>query len=212
MGAPVAFEMLVAEIFWTWPMTDPFSPASIDVSANRSAIKWTGRELLGRAIWETFGAAAFWFSPRPLWGYRNWILRIFGAKIGQNVRIHPTVKIMIPWHLSIGSHVAVGDGAILYSLGLIQIGARATVSQYAHLCAGSHDYNSITFDLLKAPITIGEDAWICADAFVGPGVTIGRGAIVGARAVVTCSLPDEAIVAGNPARIIKWRNGKEEKP
>lgn len=186
-------------------MTDPFSPASIDVSANRSAIKWTGRELLGRAIWETIGAAAFWFSPRTLWGYRNWILRMFGAKVGKSVRMYPTVKIMIPWHLSIGDYVAVGDGAILYSLGKISLGDRCTVSQGAHICAGSHDYRFASMPLLKLPISIGPDAWICADAFIGPGVLVGARAIVGACAVVASEVEPNAIIAGNPATRIKWR-------
>jgi putative colanic acid biosynthesis acetyltransferase WcaF len=59
--------------------------------------------------------------------------------------------------------------------------------------------------LLKPPIEIGDNAWICADAFLGPGVTIGEGAIVGARAVVTKNVPPWTIVAGNPAKFVKNR-------
>lgn len=112
---------------------------------------------------------------------------------------------MIPWNLKIGDYAGVGDRVVLYALGSIQIGSFATVSQGAHLCAGTHDYNDPTLPLLKVPIKIGVGAWICADAFVGPGVTVGDGAIVGARAVVMKDVTPNTIVAGNPAKKIKDR-------
>ncbi|MBV7258516.1 putative colanic acid biosynthesis acetyltransferase [Erythrobacter crassostreae] len=131
------------------------------------------------------------------------LLRLFGAKIGANAHIYPSVRITIPWNIDIGDEAGVGDGAILYALGPITIGARATVSQGAHLCAGSHDISDSARRLLKPPIEIGSDAWVCADAFVGPGVTIGQGSIAGARAVVTKDVDPGVIVAGNPARHIR---------
>ena len=102
--------------------------------------------------------------------------------------------------LTIGEEATIGDRAILYALGRITIGARATISQGAHLCAGTHDYREPSFPLLKLPIVIGEGAWICADAFVGPNVIIGDFAIAGARAVVMRNVLPRAIVTGNPAR------------
>nr|WP_281380118.1 hypothetical protein [Prosthecomicrobium pneumaticum] len=59
--------------------------------------------------------------------------------------------------------------------------------------------------LLKPPIAVGEEAWLCADAFIGPGVTVGRGAVVGARAVVVRDVAERTVVAGNPARPIGVR-------
>lgn len=96
-----------------------------------------------------------------------------------------------------------GDHAILYALGPITLGPRATVSQYAHLCAGSHDLSRPDRVLTKPPIVIGEDAWIAADAFVGPGVTVGAGAVVGARAVAMKDVPVGHVVVGNPLQIIR---------
>lgn len=174
---------------------------SIDVEANRRARKWSRREQLGRLLWGLV-LPFFRFSPRPFWGWRRLILRIFGARVGKFVHIYPSVHISIPWNLTLEDSSAVGDRAILYALGPIHIGARATVSQGAHLCAGTHDIKDPARPLLKPPITICQDAWICADAFVGPGVAIGQGAIVGARAVVMKDVPDDAIVVGNPARTI----------
>ena len=111
----------------------------------------------------------------------------------------------MPWNLTVEDEVAIGDGAILYSLGPITIGSGATVSQFAHLCAGTHDYRRADMPLEKPPISVGEGAWICADAYVGPGVTVGDYAIVGARAVVVRNVAAHTIVAGNPARVVRER-------
>jgi putative colanic acid biosynthesis acetyltransferase WcaF len=172
------------------------------VEENRAARKWTRKEQMGRVVWD-LAQPLFRLSPRPLWGLRRGLLRLFGAKVGRSAHIFPTVRITIPWNLSLGDHCAVGDHAILYALGPINIGARATISQNAHLCAGSHDLSDPTRHLTKPPIVIEPDAWICADAFVGPGVTVGAGSIVGARGVAMKDVAVDTIVVGNPARWIK---------
>jgi putative colanic acid biosynthesis acetyltransferase WcaF len=130
---------------------------------------------------------------------------LFGARIGRQVHIYPTVRITIPWNLTIGDQSAIGDRAILYALAPITVANQVTISQGAHLCAGTHDYRSSTMPLEKRPITIGPGAWICADAFIGPGVTIGAGAIAGARAVVMKNVEKNSIVVGNPAMKVGHR-------
>jgi len=134
------------------------------------------------------------------------MLRAFGAKIGKQVHIYPTVKIAMPWNLEVGHFSAIGDHAIVYCLGQVFLGERVTISQYAHLCAGTHDYTDATLPLIKSPICIEDDAWICADAFVGPGITIGQAAVVGARSVAFKNVPKNTVVAGNPAVEKKKRN------
>lgn len=179
---------------------------ALDVAANRAARKWTRGELVRRAVWEVLRGPFFALSPRPFWGWRRGLLRAFGATVGRDVRIHPTVKIAIPWTLSLGDEVGIGDGAILYSLGIISIGPRTTISQYAHICAGSHDHRRAEFPLTKPTITIGADVWVCADAFIGPGVKVGDRAIVGARAVAMRDVELGSIVGGNPAKRIGSRS------
>lgn len=178
---------------------------ALDIAANRAAQKWSRKELVGRALWELLSLPLFAWTPRPFWPWRRAVLRLFGARIGRDVHVYPSVRIAVPWNLYIGDASAVGDSAILYSLGPIHIGKRATVSQYAHICAGTHDHTQPDLPLQKSPITIGAGAWICADAFIGPGVAIGDLAIVGARAVVVRDVPARSIVAGNPARPIGER-------
>lgn len=177
----------------------------LNIDANRSARKWTRRELIGRFLWELLSRPLFAWTPRPLWSWRRMILRLFGARIGRQVHIFPSVKIAIPWKLSIGDQSAIGEGAILYSLGTITIGERVTISQYAHICAGTHDYSEATMSLLKLPITIHSDAWICTDVFVGPGITVGERAVLGARSVALKDITAGSVVGGNPARVIKMR-------
>jgi putative colanic acid biosynthesis acetyltransferase WcaF len=171
----------------------------------RNISPWTTRQKIGRMLWKLVYSVAFLPSFPSSYRWRAMLLRLFGARLGTNVRFRRTVKIEIPWHLTIGSHVSIGDRAILYALGKITIGDRSFVSQYAHLCAGTHDYRTSDYPLIRSPITIGEDVWIAADAFVGPGVTIADRALVGARAVVVKDVPEQMIVAGNPARVIKQR-------
>lgn len=178
--------------------------ASVDIEGNRRARKYSRAELAGRVLW-SFAYPLFRFSPRLLWSWRNAMLRVFGASIGRQVRIFPTVDIIIPWNLTIGDYATVGDRVILYALGPISIGPRATVSQGAHLCAGTHSYRDPDFPLIKSPIQVGEGAWICADAFIGPDVIVGEYAIVGARGVATRNVDPWTIVAGNPATVVKER-------
>src|SRR5439155_18577082 len=144
-------------------------------------------------------------SPRVCYRWRAWLLRLFGARVAVAARIRPTVTVEVPWHLTVGPDAIIGDHVILYCLGPVTIGARATVSQYCHLCAGTHDYTRADFPLLRPPIRIGDDVWLAADVFVGPGVTIGAGAVVGARSSVFGDLPPWHVCVGNPAKPIKER-------
>lgn len=177
---------------------------SVDVEANRRSAKWGTREKVGRVLWACF-APAFRLSPRPLWGWRRFLLRSFGATIGRDVHVYPSVRITIPWNVHIGDFTAVGDRVQLYALGPIAIGRRSTISQGAHLCAGSHDYRLTDLPLLKPPIAVGDDVWICADAFIGPGVRVSDRAIVAARSVVVRDVASGTIVGGHPAAWIKDR-------
>jgi putative colanic acid biosynthesis acetyltransferase WcaF len=127
------------------------------------------------------------------------LLRLFGAKLGRNVRIRRTVHVEVPWNIAIADDVSIGDHAVLYSLGMITIGERSFVSQHGYLCAGTHDHTKRDYPLLRLPITIGAECWVAADAFVGPGVTIGDRTVLGARASAFSDLPPDVIAVGNPA-------------
>ena len=183
---------------------------NLNIAENRTGQKYSLRVQLMRIAW-AIGRGLFRLVPRPFYAPRRVLLRCFGAKIGKKVNIANTATIYFPWNLEMGDWSAIGEHAYIYNLGKILIGEKATVSQRAHLCAGSHDYTDPALPLLTPSISVGDQSWICADSFIGPGVTIGQGAVVGARAVVVKDVEACSIVAGNPARFIKKRELKERR-
>lgn len=176
----------------------------LDIKSNRSARKYSLKTQALRVAWAFFHVF-FYCSPRPAYIVRAWMLKLFGAKIGRAVQVSNTCKIFAPWNLEIGDFSAVGNQTNLYNLGPLRIGQNVTVSQGTHVCGGTHDYNDSKMKLIKSPIVIKENAWVCADAFVGPGVTVGEYAIVAARGVCVKDVDDYCIVGGNPAKTIGKR-------
>ena len=150
---------------------------------------WTLRQRVARQAWFIVQGTLFRFSFYNSFRWRRLLLRSFGATLGANVRVRPSVRVDVPWNLTIGANSSVGDHAILYCLGRVTLGRHVTISQYAHLCAGTHETNTRRMLLLRPPISIGDDAWVATDVFVGPGVTIGAGTLVGARSNVFSDLP-----------------------
>jgi len=164
------------------------------------------RNKLGRTAWGVIWLVLFRPSPKPLHGWRRMLLRLFGARLGHQATVHASVRIWAPWNLEMGDHSCLSPGVDCYAVDRIRIGARATVSQYSFLCTAGHDPDSADMTLVTAPITIGDHAWVAADAFVGPGVSIGEGAVVGTRASVFKDVPAWTIVVGNPARPLRQRS------
>ena len=164
-----------------------------------------GRSGLYVVLWWLVRDTLFLMSPQPLYAWRRWLLRLFGARIGRNVLVRPTVRVTYPWKLEIGDDAWVGDFVELYTLGDIRIGADAVVSQNSYLCTGGHDPRKTSFDIFAHPIVVEPQAWVAADVFVGPGVTIGYGAVVAARSTVMKDAPALQISAGSPARVVGLR-------
>lgn len=160
------------------------------------------KEILWRVI------SFLWFQghlPLPS-AWRVFWLRQFGAKVGRGVVIRSKVMISMPWRLTLGDHVWIGEEAFILTLAEVSIGSHTCVSQRAFLCTGGHDVRSPDFKLTTKPIRIGEQAWVGAQAFVGGGVEIGDGTVIGAGSVVMKSVPGGVIVGGNPAQVLKKRD------
>lgn len=156
-------------------------------------------------LWWITESLLFRPSPQFMYGWRRWLLRRFGAAVGEGVVIRPSVRTQFPWKVSIGDHAWIGDDVVLYSLGNITIGHDAVVSQKSYLCTGSHDAESPEFAIYSCPIYVEAECWIATDVYIAPGVTIGRGTLVGARSSVFKDLPPGKICMGSPARVIKDR-------
>ena len=140
-----------------------------------------------------------------LYGWRRFLLRVFGAKIGKGANILPSCKVWAPWNLSIGNFSCLSEDVDCYSVDKITIGDQVVVSQGAFLCCASHDISSPIMELIHKPIVIGNNAWVAAKVYVAPGVNIGEGAVVGACSVVFKDVSAWSVVAGNPAKFIKKR-------
>ncbi len=160
---------------------------------------------LARMVWQTVWLLAFRPSPWFWHAPRRCLLRLFGAKVGKGVQVMPSAKIWAPWNLALGDYATVSHGVDLYCVNKVTIGAHATVSQRAFLCTATHDVHDSHMPLITKPIRIADGAWVAAEAFVHPGVTIGVDAVVGARAVVIKDVACRAIVVGNPAVVLRQR-------
>ena len=145
------------------------------------------------------------FTPPQLHTWRRFILRAFGAHVGCGARVHGSAKVWLPSNLVLGERVLIGPGARIYNQGNIIIGAGSVISQRAHLCASTHDINDPHFQLKLRPIAIGENCWVAAEAFVGPGVTMHDGSVLGARAALFETAMPDGVYSGNPAVCLKHR-------
>ncbi|ABO59415.1 putative colanic acid biosynthesis acetyltransferase [Burkholderia vietnamiensis] len=176
-----------------------------DLSTFSVPVGFRGRSAAVVQLWWICQKTLFHTSPQFMYGWRRFLLRLFGARIGRGVLIRPTVTVTYPWKVVFGDHSWVGDDAVLYSLAPIEIGANAVISQRSYLCGGDHDPTRVDFAIRGRSIRVEEQAWIAADVFVAPGVTIGRGALVGARSSVFSDLPEGMVCVGSPCRPVRRR-------
>ncbi|HLO75447.1 MAG TPA: hypothetical protein VK196_03205 [Magnetospirillum sp.] len=185
-------------------MTAPHSTAP-EVGRGFRPSSLSLRNRLGRALWGLVWIFLYRPSPRIMHGWRRFLLRLFGARIGRGVAVHASVRIFAPWNLEMGDHSSLSHFVECYSVDHITIGPFATVSQYAFLCTASHDHRLLEMPLTHSPITIGAHAWVSADVFIAPGVTVGEGAMIQARSVVMEDVPAWTIAGGHPAVPLKPR-------
>ncbi len=158
-----------------------------------------------RGIWTLAWLVLAAWTPPFFNPWRRAVLRAFGARIATTARIHCSARIWYPPNLVMGEHATLGPRVNCYCMADITLDDFAVVSQGAHLCAGTHDIDDPHFQLLALPISIGAKAWIAAEAFVGPGVTVGEGAVLGARGVAFKNLKPWTVYAGNPVRELRAR-------
>lgn len=164
---------------------------------------WSMRQKICMLLWDLSWTLFCSWTPKPLNAWRLMWLSLFGASIHGNPFVHQRCRISLPWNLTLHDRACLGDGAVAYSLGEIEIMQDATVAQEAYLCTGTHDFHNPMRPLQTSKILIGKSAFIGARSFVMPGVSVGDGAIVGACSVVTRSVASGARVAGTPAKSLK---------
>ena len=153
---------------------------------------------IGGSIWRTFRL----ITCKPLLKY-----------CGKKVNIERGAYFGTGKNVMIGDNSGIGVNSFL--VGPITIGANVMMGPDVHIYARSHAFSRTDIPMIEQgnqndkPVSIGNDVWIAARVIILPGVSIGNGVILAAGAVITKNVPDYAIVAGNPAKIIRYR--KEDK-
>lgn len=180
-----------------------------DLSLYRFPKNFRGRNVFVVQTWWFVQAVFFNLSPQFMYGWRRFLLRLFGARIGTGVILRPSVKVTYPWKVRIGDRSWLGDDVVLYSLGEIEIGADTVISQKCYLSAGSHKYNKTAFPIYSEKISIEDECWLATDVFVACGITVGKGTVVGARSSIFNNLPAGKVCYGSPAKVIRDRSNDE---
>ena len=151
-------------------------------------------------LWWLVQAIAFPLTLHNFNRSRCYLIRLFGAEIGTGVVIRPSARFIFPWKVKIGDYSWIGDDVVFYSIDRITVGSHSVVSQKSYLCTGSHDINKSSFDLITAPIAIGNGVWIATDCFIAAGVEIGSNSVIGARSSVMKSIPSRQVAWGTPCK------------
>ncbi len=193
-------------------MDDNADRATPLVPSERHAASFSLANKATRVVWGIAWLLLARWTPPPLHAWRRLVLRAFGARVGPEARVYGNCRIWMPANLTMERGAVMGRDVLCYNQGHITIGENAVVSQNVTLCASTHDVNDPLFPLLLRPIRIGRDAWIAAEAFVGPGVTVGDGAVLGARGVAMRDLAGWTFFTGNPAQPLKPRPPLRARP
>lgn len=132
------------------------------------------------------------------------LLRIFGAKVSDNVVIKPRVNIHFPWKLVLGNNCWIGEEVCILNFEDIIVGNNVCLSQRVFLCSGNHDFRDPHLSYKNGPIEIESGVWIGACSFVSPNSRVGCDTIVRAYSFVGGSLEENSVYGGNP--LLKLKN------
>ncbi|RXG27160.1 WcaF family extracellular polysaccharide biosynthesis acetyltransferase [Leeuwenhoekiella palythoae] len=178
----------------------------LDQFDNRNFSKKAG--VVKQFIWLTCNAFILRSGWFPFMTPKIYLLKLFGAKIGNGFVIKTGVSIKFPWKLIIGNYVWLGENTWIDNLDQVTIGDHVCISQGAMLLTGNHDYTVSTFDYRNGPIILKAGVWVGAKAVVCPGVTCNSHAVLSVGSVATKDLEAYTINQGNPARPVRKRSVK----
>lgn len=174
--------------------------------SNYPAGAWASNvSILKRTLWFFANSIFIQSSFFPMMGFKIWLLRKFGAKIGKGVFIKPSVNIKYPWNLEIGDHTWIGEKVWIDNLGKVRIGSNVCISQDSMLMCGNHNYKKAGFDLMVGDIAIEDGVWVGAKCLVCPGVRLKSHAVLSVGSVASTDLEEYSIYRGNPAVKVKDR-------
>jgi putative colanic acid biosynthesis acetyltransferase WcaF len=137
--------------------------------------------------------------------FKRFVLRLFGAQVGQHLVIKPGVHVKYPWRLRLGEHCWIGERAWIDNMEDVSIGSNVVISQGAYVCTGNHDWSDPGMGLTPQPVVIEDGAWVGAFARIGPGRRVAEESILSLGAVLLSDTQPQGIYAGNPAEFVRWR-------
>ncbi|MCC6542526.1 MAG: colanic acid biosynthesis acetyltransferase WcaF [Flavobacteriales bacterium] len=164
-----------------------------------------GAGVLKRTLWYFVNALIFQNPAFPFRSPKPRLLRLFGARVGRGVVIHPSVNIKFPWRLSIGDHSWIGQRVWLDNLDQLTIGNHVVISQGAMIIQGSHDYKKTDYPTYTRPVILEDGCWVGAGAIVTLGVTMGSHSVLAAGSLASKDLEPYMIHQGNPAVPVRER-------
>jgi acetyltransferase-like isoleucine patch superfamily enzyme len=136
--------------------------------------------------------------------FRDRLSDIIGSKIDESTTIFAPFHTNFGRYIRIGKNVFINHACSFLDMGGITIGDNVLIGPKVNLVSENHPIDpSLRKSLIGKPIVIKNNAWIGASATILPGITIGENSIVAAGAIVTKDVPDNTIVAGNPAKYMK---------
>ncbi|PKG80385.1 hypothetical protein CXF80_19970 [Shewanella sp. Actino-trap-3] len=138
-------------------------------------------------------------------------LKLNGAKINDGVAIYPYSEVRNPINFSIGTNSGIGLRCVFNCEAQLSIGARVLIGPEVMIFTANHIWcdKDKTFygkGIVTDDVSIGDDCWLGARSIILPGVSLGKGVTVCAGAIVTKSFPDYSVIAGVPAKIMKFNN------
>jgi putative colanic acid biosynthesis acetyltransferase WcaF len=144
-------------------------------------------------------------SLNPFSGLKVLILKLYGAKIGSNVLLKPSINIKYPWKLTLGDYSMIGENVWIDNLDEVIIGSNVCISQGAILLSGNHNYKKTSFDLILGKIILEDGVWICAKSIVCANVICKTHSILSVNSTATNNLEPYTIYSGTPAVKVRDR-------
>lgn len=157
------------------------------------------------SLWQLFKGFFFltWF-PWPS-KYKVWILRLFGARVGQHIVLKPRINIHMPWNFTCGDYCWIGEGVEIFNFENVTIGSHCCISQNVSIFAAGHNYRSPCLEYYNLPVTIRDGVWLCANSIICPGVVVETDTVLTVGSILKNSTCPKSIYSGNPAIFTKVR-------
>lgn len=171
---------------------------------------FTTKEKIKEQLWRIVEIVLFRPSPKLFSLWRVFLLRVFGAKIGNSCYISNWAIFIHPWNICIGNNCGIDDYVFIKGDKRIVIGNYVSIGNYSKIIPSGHDIRSRNFEHCGKPITIGNGAFIGANSFIGPGVSVGEMAVVGSCVNLYKNIPDNTVVITKVEYLYKERLGQED--